>query len=162
MNTRILAFGLVVVWALLLPADWQARSNAQDTSLETTVYVGSDTCQSCHPDQYERFSAYAKKAHSYQSVEIMQKGLTEAEIKGCYRCHTTGYGKPGGFVSARETPHLKNTGCEVCHGPGGRHAETEDPDDIVGAVDMASCVVCHDADRVNAFKFKPMTKAGAH
>jgi hypothetical protein len=48
-----------------------------------------------------------KKAASYRSIERLRKGLTEDEIKGCYACHTTGYGKPGGFTSPEETPHLK-------------------------------------------------------
>ena len=139
-----------------------SSASAKEGMGETAVYVGSAACRECHPDQYERFSAYAKKAHSYDSVAVMKKGLTETEIKACYRCHTTGYGKPGGFVSVERTPHLKNTGCEVCHGPGGVHVDSEDPDDILADVDMESCVVCHDADRVAAFNFKPMTKAGAH
>lgn len=153
---RLLVMTALVV-AIMLPC-----AAAQEDDGETVFYVGSDACESCHPDQFERFAAYAKKANSYHSVETMQKGLTEAEIKGCYKCHTTGYGKPGGFVSETETPQLKNAGCEVCHGPGGRHVDSEDPDDIVTQVDMDSCVACHDADRVAAFNFKPMTKAGAH
>src|SRR4030042_5842574 len=81
-------------------------------------YVGSDACKDCHEKEYNSFMTYAKKSKSFESIERVRKGLTEEEIKGCYFCHTTGYGKPGGFVSPEKTPHLKNAGCEVCHGPG--------------------------------------------
>jgi hypothetical protein len=151
---------LLALAVLLMATAWKA--GARENGGSGAVYVGSDACGKCHPDQYERFSAYAKKAHSYQSVEVMRKGLTAAELEGCYRCHTTGHGRPGGFVSVEATPHLKNNGCETCHGPASVHVETEDPEDIIGQVEMESCAACHDAERVNAFKFKPMTKAGAH
>ena len=129
---------------------------------EARVYVGSETCRECHPDHYERFTTHTKKARSYRSVERMKKGLTDGEIAECYRCHTTGYRRPGGFVSAEATPHLRNAGCEVCHGPGSLHADTGDPADIVATIGMESCEECHDTDRVAAFDFKPLTNAGAH
>lgn len=125
-------------------------------------FVGSQTCSSCHAEQYERFSKFARKAHSYDSVRIMEKNLTDAELRKCYECHTTGYGRPGGFVSEQETPQMKNNGCEVCHGPGSAHAESLDPADITGRVDLETCSRCHNSERVAAFKFKPMLYAGAH
>src|SRR4030042_5696348 len=70
-------------------------------------YVGSDACKDCHEKEYNSFMTYAKKSKSFESIERVRKGLTEEEIKGCYFCHTTGYGKPGGFVSPEKTPHLK-------------------------------------------------------
>ena len=128
----------------------------------TIQYVGSEICGECHEDQYDNYSKFANKAHSYKSVMIMKKGLTEAEIKDCYRCHTTGYGQPGGFVSEAETPELKNTGCEVCHGPGGAHVESEDPEDIISEVSIDQCNLCHTTDRVDSFRYKPVLHAGAH
>jgi len=128
----------------------------------TKHYVGSKVCGECHQSQYETFLKYAKKAHSYKSVEKMKKGLTPKEIKGCYRCHTTGYGEPGGFVSEEATPHLKNLGCETCHGPGSLHVESEDGEDIIAEVDVKSCSRCHNKERVAAFRYKPILHAGAH
>ena len=125
-------------------------------------YVGSDACMACHEEEYENFTKYARKSHSFQSVLKMKKGLTSDELKGCYVCHTTGYGKPGGFVSLEQTPELQNAGCEVCHGPGGSHVETKDPDDLIGKVTIDICQKCHTQERVTAFRYKPMVHGGAH
>ena len=126
------------------------------------IYVGSDSCLPCHQAEYESYCKYARKNHSFQSVQKMKKGLTLDELKECYACHTTGYGKPGGFVSAEQTPELKNAGCEVCHGPGGRHAETEDPDDIIQKVTIDVCHKCHTEERVDAFRYTPIVHGGGH
>lgn len=125
-------------------------------------YVGSDACTSCHEKEYTSFMKYAKKSKSYESIERVKKGLTEDEIKGCYFCHTTGYGKPGGFVSIEKTPHLKNAGCEVCHGPSGLHVKTLNPSDTKRRMTMEDCEVCHTSERVKAFRYKPMIHGGAH
>ena len=126
------------------------------------VFVGSQVCQDCHEDEYDKFIKYAKKAHSFESVKAMKKGLTEAEYKSCFECHATGYGKPGGFRSEAETPEMKDAGCEVCHGPGSVHAETEDPGDINGTLTAKDCEQCHNSQRVAAFDYKPLVYGGAH
>ena len=126
------------------------------------TYVGSKTCQECHEEEYQNFRAYAKKSDSFESITKMKKGLTDQEIKGCYECHTTGYGKPGGFTSEQKTPHLKNAGCEVCHGPGSVHCETGEYEDIKARLTQKDCETCHNAERVSAFSYKPLVYGGAH
>jgi hypothetical protein len=125
-------------------------------------YVGSLACKDCHPEEYENFMTYAKKSTSFQSIEKQMRHLTPDEIKQCYPCHTTGYGQPGGFVSIEETPHLKNAGCEVCHGPGAEHARSGDPAEIIGKMGKKDCERCHISERVKAFKYKPLIHGGAH
>jgi hypothetical protein len=129
---------------------------------ETAHYIGSEACGACHPDQYDCFLLNSKKAKSYASVQKMAAKLTIAEIEACYSCHTTGYGHPGGFVSEGETPHLKNTGCEVCHGPGSLHVDSEDPADLIATMSIEECQTCHNSERVAAFNFKPLMYGGAH
>ncbi len=119
-------------------------------------------CKQCHPDEYQSFMAYAKKSRSFHSVERMKKGLTQEELRQCYSCHTTGYGRPGGFVSPEETPQLKNAGCEVCHGPGSVHVKTGDPKDIKAKLTMNDCKSCHTSERIRAFRFRPLIHGGAH
>lgn len=126
------------------------------------TYVGSEACKECHELEYKNFKTHAKKSTSFSSIMTMKKGLTEGEFRECCKCHTTGYGKPSGFRSEAETPHLKNAGCEVCHGPGSVHAETEDPGDVKGKLKLGDCETCHSSERVDAFKFKPLIYGGAH
>ena len=126
------------------------------------TYVGSEACQNCHDAQYDRFKSYAKKAQSYDHIMKLRKGLSEAEFEQCLECHTTGYGKPGGFRSEQETPHLKEAGCEVCHGPGSIHIVSQDPLDIKRNMSTRDCEACHNSERVEAFRYKPMIFGGAH
>ncbi len=126
------------------------------------IYVGSDMCKGCHESEYENFMTYAKKSTSFKSIERVRKSLTEEEIKGCYFCHTTGYGKPGGFISLEKTPHLKNAGCEVCHGPGELHVKTGNLQHIKRKMTVEDCESCHTSERVKAFRYKPLIHGGAH
>ena len=136
-------------------------SSAQTTGRPPN-YVGSEVCRGCHENEYKNFTTYAKKSTSFRSIERVKKGLTIDEVKGCYYCHTTGYGKPGGFVSPEKTPHLKNAGCEVCHGPGEFHVKTRNPKDVKRHLVIKDCEVCHIPERVRAFRYKPLIHGGAH
>ncbi|MDI6890976.1 MAG: cytochrome c family protein [Thermodesulfovibrionales bacterium] len=133
-----------------------------ETKSRLPKYVGSEACKDCHEKEYISFMTYAKKATSFKSIERLEKKLTEEEIKGCYSCHATGYGKPGGFISPEKTPHLKNAGCEVCHGPGEFHVKTKNPSYIKRHLTTKDCDVCHTEERVKAFRYRPMIHGGAH
>ncbi|MDY7000252.1 MAG: cytochrome c family protein [Thermodesulfobacteriota bacterium] len=127
------------------------------------VYVGSKVCAECHEEQYNKFKTYAKKANSSRSVKLMASDLTKEELKECFGCHTTGYGRAGGFKSFEETPELANAGCEVCHGPGSEHVAGEgDTEFIKTTLSIKDCESCHSEERVDAFNFKPMLFGGAH
>jgi mono/diheme cytochrome c family protein len=127
------------------------------------AYLGSKACAECHQAEFANYSRFAKKAHSSKSVQIMASDLSAEEVKECFACHTTGYGRPGGFTSFEETPQLADAGCEVCHGPGSRHVEEGgDPSLIKRDLTLKDCEVCHNAERVGAFNFKPLLFGGAH
>jgi hypothetical protein len=141
----------------------QQTGDSTPRAATPAAYVGSAACKDCHAKEYESYSKYSKKAHSSQSVKIMAPKLTAEELTGCYACHTTGYGQPGGFVSFEKTPELANAGCEVCHGPGAAHVDSGgDPGLITNKLSMSECERCHNAERVRNFNFKPMLFAGAH
>ena len=153
MTGRRLMLVVVVVGVLSLIAG---------TALAQKRYVGSKACQECHEDEYNNFTKYAKKAHSYEHIIKMRKDVTKGEFDGCLKCHTTGYGKPGGFKSINETPGLKEAGCEVCHGPGSKHCDSEDSADIKGKLKFQDCEGCHTPSIVKEFNFKPFIHGGAH
>ena len=59
----------------------------------------------------------------------------------CVICHVVGMEYEGGYISEEKTGHLKDVGCENCHGPGSEHvktlgkAKTTDP--------KSTCEDCH-------------------
>lgn len=124
-------------------------------------FVGSSACKRCHPEQSESFARSAKKARSWTSVDRMKKRLTPKELEGCYACHTTGYGRPGGFESLEKTPELANAGCETCHGPGSSHVASGEKAQITRKPDPKDCEVCH-SSRSQVFNYRPVLRAGAH
>jgi hypothetical protein len=99
------------------------------SSPEEWSYQGTQKCKKCHIKQYKGWSQ-TKMAKAF---ELLKPGVRAEEKKSvgldpekdytkdetCIPCHTTGYGKSGGFTSLEETPELVGVGCEVCHGPGG-------------------------------------------
>lgn len=156
---RWAAVGAVVFFASVL-AGHPCRS--QTAGDEAKKFVGSEACKDCHETEYKNFTSFARKAHSFKSIKRLATGLTDQEIKKCYECHTTGYGKEGGFRSENETPQLKDAGCEVCHGPGSLHCETGDPKDVKGKLTAKDCEICHSTERIQSFRYKPLVYGGAH
>lgn len=155
--------GMIILATIVLAmvSLWNQQGSEAAPEVQKT-YVGTDRCNDCHDAQYKNFKTYSKKAHSYKSITTMKKGLTNAEFEQCLECHTTGYGKAGGFRSEQDTPQLRDVGCETCHGPGSIHVETQDPKDIKGKLVAKDCEVCHNSERVSAFKYKPLIFGGAH
>lgn len=137
-------------------------SIGNDGFAEDRTYIGSEACKDCHELEYENFITFAKKAKSFDSIKKMEKKLTPEEYQACFECHTTGYGEKSGFLSEEKTPGLKNAGCEVCHGPGSLHADSEDPDLIEREISLDDCTTCHNEERVESFDFKPLLFGGAH
>ncbi|KKK83580.1 hypothetical protein LCGC14_2791940 [marine sediment metagenome] len=80
-------------------------------------YTGAKECASCH---FKQFLNWSKTKHAKSFDLLPEKYQSDEE---CLACHTTGYGEPSGFIDAKETPALRGTGCEQCHGPGSKHAE---------------------------------------
>ncbi len=157
---RLIGMLVITCTILVIGMVWEPAGQAKSDIQK--MYVGSDKCATCHQPEYDRFKANSRKAQSYKNIVLMKKGLTEDEFRRCLECHTTGFGKPGGFRSEQETPNLKDAGCEVCHGPGSVHVQSSDPKDIKKSMSPQDCEVCHNAERIEAFHFKPLMYGGAH
>ncbi len=131
--------GMAVVGAALAAGAVPGRTCAAG---ETASYVGAAACRKCHPKQGNSW-AKTKMAAAFDVLKpynlsvAYEKALAEKR-KGagldpekdyrtdpkCLKCHTTGYGQPGGYPATvtRENEALaaKRQGvqCEACHGPG--------------------------------------------
>ncbi len=100
---------------------------------EPPGYIGSEGCKACHLKEYKSWA----KTKLATAIEVLRPGVAkEIKIKvgldpsrdysgepKCLKCHTTGYGEKGGFISVAKTPDLAGVGCEMCHGPGEKYAE---------------------------------------
>src|SRR5437763_16990916 len=79
-----------------------------------TDYVGSETCQACHEDQ---FNSFAKTKHA----KLAHAGW-KAEKQGCESCHGPGKAHVEGDgdktkirTFEKETPKQKSEACLTCH-----------------------------------------------
>jgi peroxiredoxin len=139
-----------------------ARRNILPTNAQ---YVGSESCRDCHESEYETWAA---DPHAAAVATLSKDG--KSSDADCLVCHTTGYGKPGGFPrdGAVEThTDLARVGCESCHGPGAEHVKKDAPriGNIVSLGDKCdSCVIllicgsCHDEANDPGFEFEVIEK----
>jgi hypothetical protein len=97
-------------------------------------YVGTKKCKACHSNAKMGGTHYKvwETLTMAKAMENLKPGVkADAKTKAgldpqkdyatdakCLKCHTTGYGEPGGFESVEKTPNLANVGCESCHGAG--------------------------------------------
>ncbi|HVS66558.1 MAG TPA: cytochrome c family protein [Thermoanaerobaculia bacterium] len=148
---------------LLLPSALSAAKGEHE-------FVGSTGCKKCHLKEWKSW-AETKMANAFENLKPgvaadakKKAGLDPSKDytldQTCVACHTTGYGKAGGFVSVEKTPDLVGVGCEMCHGPGGTYIKdgymTMDNKEYkkadlvaVGMVDVVKkeqCLSCHNAE----------------
>jgi 2',3'-cyclic-nucleotide 2'-phosphodiesterase (5'-nucleotidase family) len=114
----------------------------------TAAYTGSERCATCHAEQA---ASWQRTGHA-RAFAALEKAHQDFNPQ-CVGCHTVGYGKPQGFVSARETPRLVNVGCEACHGPSGGHPGEQAA--RYGRTDTSFCASCHTKE--NSPDFDPAT-----
>ncbi len=139
----------------------KATRNANLAYPAGATYVGAESCQSCHPNTFAKWST-TKHARAYEALTANKKRNREFDAE-CISCHTTGFPYTSGFVSAQATPALKGNQCENCHGPASLH--NAEPDNLAyrkpmaltaqGANTSGFCTKCHDPDNDPHFKFDP-------
>jgi len=122
---------------------------------ESTKYVGSKLCGECHDDAYQVWKK-SKHAHAYKTLEDVKHDADP----DCVYCHVVGMKYIGGFVSAKETPDLKDVGCESCHGPGSKHVA--DYTVSMKTEGEKNCITCHDAENSPRFDFQKYWKQIEH
>jgi hypothetical protein len=111
-------------------------------------FLGSDACQSCHPNEYNVWAAGANGAKGHaQAFDTLVKKAKDPTHRQfdpeCVICHTVGFkhsegynelplkklqnlkGAPPAKIKAELVKHnakLAQVGCENCHGPCSAHA----------------------------------------
>lgn len=109
-------------------------------------YATGSSCGGCHQD---RLASWAFDGHA-RAVESLASRQATANPE-CIGCHTTGFGRPGGFseLSVGASSAFRDVQCEACHGPmaghDGRGSVHSAP------VTEATCRGCH--DEANSPKF---------
>jgi hypothetical protein len=88
------------------------------------TYVGTEKCKKCHDAAYTVWEK-SKHSHAYASLERATRPSLRQFDAECIVCHTVGFGYESGYRSEKDTPHLKNVGCESCHGPASEHINSE-------------------------------------
>ena len=149
-------FSAVVVVAILAAAGIYVSYAAEAPA--DAEYVGSKKCRLCHLKEYKTWQG---TAHASNFETLIGD---ERKDPDCLKCHTTGYGKAGGFVSEEESAHQASVGCESCHGAGSAHIaagkeapETGEWDTKIDKLPRLACTQCHNPhisqkDRVEALR----------
>ena len=110
--------------------------------------AGTKSCLDCHESDFETWHA-STHASAWESLTH-----TGAHVDSqCQQCHTTGFGFPSGFLSARRSLQHRSVGCESCHGPSQAHQQ--DPQVRTAYTGQArnQCVDCHDRENSPQFAF---------
>jgi hypothetical protein len=109
-------------------------------------YVGSQSCKACHthPYNYEKWST-KRHAGAYSTLEKVGSQYDPE----CIVCHVVGYEYETGYVSEEKTPHLKDVGCENCHGPGSQHIKSLGREKTTQP--MSDCTDCHTPEHSGGF-----------
>lgn len=105
------------------------------TSAFAWDFLGSESCQSCHPDA---FAAWQGSAHA-RARDVLSP-LQQKDAR-CLSCHSP----------SEQEQRVANVGCESCHGGGQYYAaryvmKDADLARMVGLIDPGekSCKSCHD------------------
>jgi Cytochrome c554 and c-prime len=155
------------------------------------AFVGTKNCKKCHLKEYKSW-AETKMAMSFDNLKpgVRAEAKTAAGLDPakdytkdatCLPCHTTGYGKKGGFVDIETTPELAGVSCEACHGAGEDYIQEQLMSlknkeyklaDVVAAgmvaeVSAEQCVQCHNSkspfvDEGFVFDFAANKDKGTH
>ena len=174
------------VWLGALAA-LAAAALSQEAGAEN-AYVGVKKCKVCHLKEFKSWSE-TKMSSAFELLKAGVSAAAKTKVKldptkdytkdaSCLPCHTTGYGKPGGFVDLATTPDLVGVQCEICHGPGATYTLKQNMSlqnkeykraelvkvGLVGQIGKDTCANCHNSRSpfFKDFKFEERKAKGIH
>ena len=130
----------ISIVCLYMTFQFQVFTTFAEKEEEKAIYVGMDKCKKCHSEHVKTYSDW-KYSRNFRILEMRGKDHDPQ----CLRCHTTGYGKQGGFMSVEKTPHMKNVQCEACHGPASLHVKAPTVEEHLKTLSIPKnvCTSCH-------------------
>ncbi|PYV90785.1 MAG: hypothetical protein DMG90_08710 [Acidobacteria bacterium] len=134
-----------------------SRSSTADkgsTTYDSTLYVGSETCKTCHEDIYNKF-----ETTPHWKTTFTKKG---PQWQGCEACHGPGkeHVEGGGdkskiFVFEGKTAEQVSKRCLGCHEYGEEHANFDRSQHNLNDV---SCISCHSPHHAKEKQFLLVNK----
>jgi 2',3'-cyclic-nucleotide 2'-phosphodiesterase (5'-nucleotidase family) len=101
-------------------------------------YLGVEQCSVCHQEEY----AFWKKTRHAGAYATLSRQFKEFNLD-CVGCHVTGYEQAGGST-VTHVEKLMDVQCEVCHGPGSRHAASPQMTGLIATPERNLCASkCH-------------------
>lgn len=125
------------------------------------TYIGTRKCSPCHRKEFKSWEQ-TSMAKTFDRLKPEEQGKAE-----CLICHSTGYGKEGGFKNLEETPGMVGVQCEGCHGPGSiyfRVMKDKEKREAGGLWAQAEtvCQACHNEKSPTFKGFKFDKNVGIH
>lgn len=109
------------------------------------TYLGVKSCASCHEEEV-RFWQTTQHSRAYKTLSDMNKEYN----LDCVSCHVTAYERPGGST-VTHVEGLTDVQCEVCHGPGSKHADSPSDPKLIDIPSRNLCAdSCHHPPHVGA------------
>ncbi len=122
-------------------------SSQQEEQDDKNSYIGSQTCQECHQQEFSQWS-HSSHATAFNTLRTVGREY----YPECVTCHVTGSGYESGYqIGNPKREHLVDVGCETCHGPGKLHAYTPLKENIRGQVPEKVCTACHTPEHSPGF-----------
>lgn len=136
------AAGLVTaacIAILIIPGVGTTAAGACPRFEDKATFAGADSCKKCH---FKQHSSWKKTTMATSFEKLKPDAVADVKKKfnldpkkdytkdaKCLECHTTGYGKEGGYPAVVEgkdwtedekkrAAMFENVQCESCHGPG--------------------------------------------
>lgn len=139
-------------------------------------YVGAEKCGECHTKAFAKWSETGH-ASAFDSLREGRRGIPRMFDPECLSCHVTGWHPQqvlrydSGYINEKMSAHLLGNQCENCHGPGSKHIELVENDDLEAARKLVKvtlkqaqtfCYDCHDLDNSPHFVFEEYWPEVAH
>jgi hypothetical protein len=138
----LLAVGIVVAYAIaryfLTPASfgeygWYRGEALADLTRRDRVYAGKQSCEVCHPDEYQKLAKHEHKSLACESChgpggahakDQRKDNIEKSSFATCLRCHEANPSRPKWHKQIVIKNHYTGSKCTECHVP---HMPSEVP-----------------------------------